>query len=330
MLIEDTVHSSLDEAPLINASLGITIRGAGLSRAEGGMRGFFSRLVSRYRELGGTLLVGRRVSKISGDPGAYQIVAKRRAYQARQVVSALPIHLTAQLAPNDVRRSVQTHIDRNRDALGGAIVVFLGVPDDEVDEQDFTHHQLLQDYEGQLGNGNNMFISVSSKGDTASAPSCHRAVMISTHCELGPWQKASDREYENQKKEMGECLVRYAQRVYPRLGANAKVYEVATPATYHRFTSRPQGAVGGFRLNLRNANHRSVPHRFSRRGFWQVGDTTWPGLGTVACVLGSRIVADGVLREARRFAPTIVRSRSRAVGGPSLGTASRGCGGQGN
>jgi hypothetical protein len=34
-------------------------------------------------------------------------------------------------------------------------------------------------------------------------------------------------------------------------------------------------------------------------GFWLAGDTTWPGLGTVACVLGSRIVAEGVLRGAR-------------------------------
>src|SRR5215207_3021871 len=32
MLIEDTVHSTLDSAPLINAALGITIRGAGLMR----------------------------------------------------------------------------------------------------------------------------------------------------------------------------------------------------------------------------------------------------------------------------------------------------------
>jgi len=31
-------------------------------------------------------------------------------------------------------------------------------------------------------------------------------------------------------------------------------------------------------------------------GLWIVGDTTWPGLGTVACVLGSRIVAQEVLR----------------------------------
>ena len=63
-----------------------------------------------------------------------------------------------------------------------------------------------------------------------------------------------------------------------------------------RYTSRPRGAVGGVRQRTSNANQHAVPHRLGVPGFWQVGDSTWPGLGTVACVLGSRIVAEGVLR----------------------------------
>jgi hypothetical protein len=38
-------------------------------------------------------------------------------------------------------------------------MVFLGVPEAEVTGQAFTHHQLLQDYDAPLGNGNNMLIS---------------------------------------------------------------------------------------------------------------------------------------------------------------------------
>src|SRR5262249_14269098 len=53
MLLEDTVHAGLDNAPLINGSLGITIRGAGLSRARGGMYGFWRQFAARYRQLGG-------------------------------------------------------------------------------------------------------------------------------------------------------------------------------------------------------------------------------------------------------------------------------------
>ena len=100
---------------------------------------------------------------------------------------------------------------------------------------------------------------------------------------------------------MGQRLITLARRVYPQLGNDPTVCEVATPRTYERFTSRSRGAVGGFRQTLANSNQRAIPHDLGVPGFWIAGDTTWPGLGTVACVLGSRIVAEGVLAHSRRL-----------------------------
>jgi phytoene dehydrogenase-like protein len=73
MLVEDTVHTGVDDAPLINAALGVTIRGAGLSRHTGGMHGFWRVLVQHYRGLGGSLRVGCRVARVEGGPGAYVV-----------------------------------------------------------------------------------------------------------------------------------------------------------------------------------------------------------------------------------------------------------------
>jgi phytoene dehydrogenase-like protein len=191
------------------------------------------------------------------------------------------------------------------------VVVFLGVPEDVVSDQQFTHHQLLQDYSAPLGNGNNMFVSVSAAGDTASAPPGFRTVMLSTHCDLDEWESLSPGKYQQQKTQIGQRLVALSRRVYPRLGMNARVFEVGTPRTFERFTHRPEGAVGGVRQMLCNANQKSVPHDVGVPGFRQVGDTTWPGLGTVACVLGSRIAAEGIVRQARHLARTSSRSLSR-------------------
>jgi len=312
MLIEDTVHSSVRDAPLINAALGITIRGAGLTRARGGMRGFWQSFASQYRALGGELIVGCRVERIAGSEGNYVLHARRGEIPARQVVSTLPAPLTAGIAPEAVARRLRPFLDRDRAALGGAIVVFLGVPDDELAGEEFTHHQLLHDYTGPLGYGNNMFISVSDAGDTASAPDGNRAVMISTHCDLESWEGLSAGEYERRKEAAGGRLLSLARRVYPQLGERSVVFEVATPRTYERFTSRPRGAVGGVRQTLANSNQRAIPHDLGVPGFWLAGDTTWPGLGTVACVLGSRIVAEGVLARARRF-DRLARGRARDV-----------------
>jgi len=300
MLLEDTVHAGLEDAPLINGSLGITIRGAGLSRARGGMYGFWRAFAGRYRALGGELRVGCRVTEVSRERDSYCVRSRRGTVGARQIVSALPIELTARLGPREVAERLEPHLRRNEGAVGGALVLFLGVPEAEIDGEEFLHHQLLQDYDAPLGDGNNMFISVSSAGDTLSAPAGFRAVVISTHCELSKWEGLSEAEYGAKKRRLTELLLGYARRVYPRLGERAVVCEAATPRTFERFTGRPRGAVGGFRQRLSNANQRSVPCSIGVPGFWLAGDTTWPGLGTVACVHGSRIVAERILAQRER------------------------------
>src|SRR6266851_10242931 len=142
----------------------MTIRGAGLTRPRGGMYGFWRRFVAHYRAIGGTLRVGcsvERVRRLGAHSGksSFAIRTRRGDFQAAQVVSALPATLTARLAPPEVSKALQPYLQRDAAAQGGAIVVFLGVPESEVAGQEFSHHQLLLDYYLPLGNGNNMFIS---------------------------------------------------------------------------------------------------------------------------------------------------------------------------
>ncbi len=301
MLIEDTVHGRLDDAPLINCALGVTIRGAGLTRAQGGMRGFWQRFTDHYRAIGGEIRLNHRVEQIAGQFGQFRVQARRAdgslvMLRAKHVVCAIPAGLTERIASPVVGSRIRRRIERDSRQLGGAVVVFLGVPDAEVEGQAFTHHQLLQDYDAPLGDGNNMFISVSAAGDRESAPPGQRAVMISTHCALEAWENLSDADYEAQRCQIGERLVRYARRVYPCLGERAHVYEIGTPRTYAHFTGRPRGAVGGAHQTRWNSNQFALPHDIGVPGFWLVGDSTFPGLGTVACTLGSRIVADKVMK----------------------------------
>jgi C-3',4' desaturase CrtD len=313
MLVEDTVHSRIDDAPLINGVLGATIRGAGLTRACGGMYGFWRRFTAHYRALGGHLRVGTTVTAFRGRAGDFVIETQRGDFHARRVVCALPAPLTASIGPPQVGEALDPYLRRDAKAQGGAVVVFLGVPEAEVAEQPFTHHQILHDYDSPLGVGNNMFISVSAPGDLESAPAGFRSVMLSTHCELSPWQNLEAYAYEARKQDIGQRLLGLARRVYPTLGVQkALVHEVATPRTYERFTRRPRGAVGGARLSLANSNQRAIPHDIGFPGFWMVGDSTWPGLGTVACVLGSRSVAQSLLRGARTSSASILVSRGRA------------------
>lgn len=306
MLIEDTVHSTVDHAPLINAALGITIRGAGLSRHRGGMYGFWQRFVEHYRGMGGDLRLNCGVERVEGRLGHFTLHTSRGVFEAEQVVCAVPAQIAQKIAPTLVGRVLKPYLERDANALGSAAVVFLGVPEHEVVEQTFTHHQLLHDYNQPLGNGNNMFISVSAAGDLESAPTGHRAVMISTHCDLEEWVNV---DYEVKKQQTGDHLIELARRVYPQLGENALVYEIGTPHSYARFTSREH--VGGVRQNMGNSNQHAIPYDLGAKGFWLVGDSTWPGLGTVACVLGSRHVTDGAVKLAQKFTAKVVNHAHR-------------------
>lgn len=294
MLLQDTVHAAPETAPLINGALGVTIRGAGLTRARGGMRGFWRKLAAHYRALGGVLKVGTRVERVERTPHGFIVHTNRGAFSAPQVISSLPIWNTAQLGVPAVTAALRPFMQRDEPLLGGALVVFLGVPETEVGQQPLTHHQILVDYQRALGDGNNMFISVSAPADTDSAPAGWRAVMLSTHCELADWEGLSETAYAERKAAAGQQLLNYARRVYPNLGVGARVFEIGTPRTYAQFTRRYRGAVGGVRLALHNSNQCAVPYEVGVPGFWLVGDTTWPGLGTVACVLGSQHVAAAV------------------------------------
>lgn len=292
MLIEDTVNSSLQDAPFINAVLGITIRGAGLMRPTGGMKGFWEYMTAHYKQMGGQLKAGHKVVQLTqDDTQQWQITTSKQHYTASQVVSAIPVNLTYDLAPDHVRRKLTPYLRRNEAAQGGAIVVFLGVPEKEVQHQERTHHQLLHDYNSSLGNGNNMFISVSAPGDTLCAPAGYRAVMLSTHCGLDEWKNLPLSVYENRKAEIGKRLLELARTVYPFLGQSPLVYDVGTPLTYRKYTQRKNGAVGGYKQSIHNANFKAIPQNIGVPNFWLSGDTTWPGLGTAAGIMGSRLLA---------------------------------------
>lgn len=295
MLVEDTVHSTLEEAPLLNSVLGISIRKAGLGRARGGMYGFWTAFEEHYADMGGTVETGRTVTEVSGRSGDFRIATDCGRYQANQVVSAIPINLTKKIAPSIVGERLDDHVATLREHEGGAVVAFLGVPETEVAGREITHHQVLLDYDDALGDGNNMFVSVSAPGDTASAPEGHRAVVLSTHCDVEPWQNLDEETYERKKEKMGERLISGARTVYPDLATSPVVYEIGTPVTYEQFTNRPRGAIGGYRQTVENTNQNAVPQDIGVDGFYLAGDTTWPGLGTVACLKGSRIAADCVV-----------------------------------
>jgi phytoene dehydrogenase-like protein len=308
MVVQDTVHGDPADAPFVNACLGLSIRGA-LTRPRGGMFGFWSAFEARVRELGVDVRLATRVERIErAAGGGFRIETSRGAVTTDVVVCTLPIWNAAAVSPGPVADALRPWCAANDRALGGALSLALGVREDEVDGQRFTHHQFLADPDAPLGDGNNCFLSISSPDDRVSAPEGHRAVMLSTHVDVEPWRSLDDAEDHARRASLAETMLGHARAAFPRLGSAVGSLpppersraphwlHVASPRTYVRFTSRHLGSVGGTRLSMANSNQRAVPHDIGVSGWVQAGDTTWPGLGTTACALGSLIAADEAQR----------------------------------
>lgn len=301
MVVQDTVHSDPAVAPFINSCLGLSIRGA-IARPRGGMFGFWNAFESRCAEVGVTLQRSTAIESVSltrrGEPGRFCLVSNRGEFTADVVVCTLPIWDAARIGPPAVARALKPWCLRDSSAIGSAAMLTMGVPEEEVSEHAFTHHQFLPQPEAPLGLGNNCFLSVSSPGDLASAPAGHRSVMLSTHVDVEGWFDLDEAAYAHAKRDLGDRLLNIARTAYPDLGRRAEWLAVASPRTYARFTRRHRGSVGGTRLTLSNSNQHAVPHDLGVTGWIQAGDTTWPGLGTTACAICSDIAATDACRYA--------------------------------
>jgi len=295
MVVQDTVHSEPCEAPLVNSSLGLAIRGA-IARPRGGMFGFWRAFETRALELGVQLQTSTAVHSVAdcsrGEHGRFRLTTSRGVMTADAVICTLPIWDAARLGPPSVAHALRPWCERDDSRLGGAALLTMGVPEEEVGGHALTHHQFLPEPSAPLGDGNNCFLSISSPGDEDSAPAGHRAVMISTHVDLDAWPDGmSATQHAEAKRRLGDRLLSIVRTAYPELGQRAQWIAVASPRTYARFTRRHRGSVGGMRLTLRNSNQHAVPHDIGVEGWIQAGDTTWPGIGTTACAMCSDIAA---------------------------------------
>ncbi|MDP1662836.1 MAG: NAD(P)/FAD-dependent oxidoreductase, partial [Phycisphaerales bacterium] len=241
MVVEDTVHGQVDTAPLVNASLGVAIRGA-ISRPLGGMYGLWTAIERRAFELGVGLHRSTSVERITVASGAgsprFRVQTQRGEWTADVLVSTVPIWNTAELAPGPIAEALRPWCERDEKSLGGAALLTLGVPEDEVADHPLTHHQFLPEPSRPLGAGNNCFLSISSPGDELSAPPGHRAAMVTTHIDLADWEGLDEAGYDRAKRALEERLLSIVRRAYPRLGTSARWTSVGTPRTYASFTRR--------------------------------------------------------------------------------------------
>ena len=281
-----TTQSLSHRAPLSNGMAGLDLWRHGAFHPTGGVGAIGQTLLDAFGKHGGQTRFSTRVLKIERAKDVWQIETDSGLVQARKVVANLPLANLPNLVP---AARVEKLVNRASESWG-AVTLYIALRDEIVPADWPLHAQVLTRYAAtapyiRAGAGDDAFLSLSPRDDEASAPRGWRTLNVSTHVRLSDWENLSRDEYRVNKRWWRDKLLQAVRVALPDFDEGHGFVITGTPATWLRYTRRHNGSVGGAPLSRRNANLRALPSRIGLPDFRLVGDSTFPGQGTVACAL---------------------------------------------
>ena len=145
----------------------------------------------------------------------------------------------------------------------------------------------MQSYDRPLHDGNNVLISLSPLEDEGYGPASVRVATMSTHTCPADWEGLDAESQRSKKAEYEARMLSALARALPDAPSALVHAEFATPRSFRRYTRRHAGAVGGAPVSRRNSNFLAVGPDVLGPGLWIVGDSVFPGQGTMATVLSA-------------------------------------------
>ncbi|MDB5351643.1 MAG: Ferredoxin--NADP reductase [Planctomycetota bacterium] len=298
MLLQDTAQAGPETVPFANASACIQAYRMGMSRPRGGMRTLVEGLGGRFAALGGDLRTATKVDRVEpAERGLFGIMTRHRhRLLARQVAFNLPLDLAASLLARGLEGRLR-HRERQSRAKWSAFTGYVAIRRVTIADDGPLFHQVLQDYEMPIHDGNNVLISLSAPGDDGYGPPDVRIATMSTHTAPGDWDGLDRDAYDAKKADYRGRLLWALDRALPGAIQSLVHAEFASPRSFARYTRRTSGAVGGPAVSRHNSNFLAVGSDVLGPGLWVVGDSVFPGQGTMAVVLSAIRVVERIIGE---------------------------------
>lgn len=279
-----TTQSSADQTPFLNGAPALDLWRHGAQHLFGGAGELCRHMGEIFHERGGTIEFKTRAVGLEKDGTNWKITTTRGEFCAPFVAWNGGLQSLCEVAQlSTARARLERDIARG-DKQWGAVNLYCAVREEGIPNNFGLHAQVLRDYNAKAGDGRDVFLSLSLPGDERQAPRGYRALNVSTHTHLSEWDNLDAKAYRAQKREWRERLLQGVRVALPDFDRHAKFVICATPSTWQSYTHRFGGGVGGFPLARRNANLRAVGSRIEP-GLWCIGDSVFPGQGTVAAAL---------------------------------------------
>jgi C-3',4' desaturase CrtD len=315
MLLQDTAQAGPETVPFANASACLQAYRLGMSRPSGGMKALAEGIGERFAELGGDLRVATKVDRVEPSPDGGFVVQTRRRHRlpARQVAFNVPLDLAANLLGRGLEGRLARR-ERQSRAVWSAFTGYVAFRRDAIEDDAPLFHQVLRHYDQPIHDGNNVLISLSPPGDPGYGPDHVRVATMSTHTRPSDWWDLDADRYRAQKADYQARLLSALRRAIPHAPEALIHAEFASPRSFARYTRRARGAVGGPPVARRNSNFLAVGSDVLGPGLWVVGDSVFPGQGTMAVALSAIRVAERITGRnwpQMRAATAVPTSRAR-------------------
>ena len=296
MLLQDTAQAGPETVPFANAAACLQAYRMGMCRPRGGMKALAEGLGHRFAELGGELRTATLVDRIqrTGTAGFTVMTRQRRRLSTRQVALNLPLDLAARLLGWPLEKTRVGRLEHQSRAVWSAFTGYLAIERAAVPDDSPLFHQVLQSYDRPIHDGNNVLISLSPVEDEGYGPRDVRIATMSTHTAPSGWYGLEPVEYEARKADYRSRMLGALARAIPEAPGRLIHAEFATPRSFLRYTRRREGLVGGPSVSRRNSNFLAVGSDVFGPGIWVVGDSVFPGQGTMAVVLSALRVVERI------------------------------------
>jgi all-trans-retinol 13,14-reductase len=267
-------------ASALTASMSYFLYGGYYPR--GGAQNFAEALRGFIEAHGGRVLLRHRVDKILVEGGrVVGVKCRDKFFKAPIIVS------NANAKTVFLELVGEEHFDRefieyikSLKMSPSAFMVFLGV-----DMDLSSYPTLIIDLDEEL------HITINSNADPALAPKGKTSITITTSANYHDFPEGGTKEYFEKKRALAEGLIKRAEKAIPGLSRHIVVQDAATPKTFERYTSMPEGAIYSFNQSI---DTKRPYFKTPIKGLYLVGASTFPGGGIEATVISGIICANDI------------------------------------
>ncbi len=249
---------------------------------KGGAQNFANALKKVIESYGGKVLVRHRVDEILVENGEVKGVKVGDKIFRSPIVVANANAKTTLLELVGVKNLDRKFVEyiKSLKMSPSCFLVSLGV-----DMNLSEYPTLIENLDEEIS------IVINSNADQSLAPKGKASVTILTGANYHDFPERETKEYLEKKKGFTETLIKKAEKVIPDLSKHILVQDAATPKTFERYTSMPEGAIYSFDQSI---GTKRPYFKTPIKGLYLAGASTFPGGGIEATVISGIICANDI------------------------------------